>query len=55
MPDFKKYTTRQLEQAIRHYIKTNNDNPKPFVWSKTADDILASVERFCLRTSNSQH
>ena len=46
-------STRQLEQAIRHYIKVNNDDPKPFVWSKTADDILASVERFCLRTSNS--
>ena len=48
-------STRQLEQAIRHYIKTNNDHPKPFVWSKTADDILASIERFCLRTSNSRH
>jgi transposase len=48
-------STRQLEQAIRHYIKINNSDPKPFVWSKTADDILASVERFCLRTSNSRH
>lgn len=48
-------STRQLEQAIRHYIKVNNDDPKPFVWSKTADDILASIERFCLRTSNSRH
>jgi transposase len=48
-------STRQLEQAIRHYIKVNNDDPKPFVWTKTADDILASVERFCLRTSNSRH
>jgi transposase len=48
-------STRQLEQAIRHYIKINNNDPKPFVWSKTADDILASLERFCLRTSNSRH
>ena len=48
-------STRQLEQAIRHYIKVNNNDPKPFVWSKTADDILASIERFCLRTSNSRH
>lgn len=39
-------STRQLEQAIRHYIKIKNDDPKPFVWSKTADEILASVERF---------
>ena len=44
-------STRQLEQALRHYIKINNGDPKPFVWSKTADEILASVERFCLRTS----
>jgi transposase len=48
-------STRQLEQAIRHYIKLNNNDPKPFVWTKTADDILASIERFCLRTSNSRH
>ena len=41
-------STRQLEQAIRQYIQINNDDPKPFVWTKTADDILASVERFCL-------
>jgi hypothetical protein len=30
-------------------------DPKPFVWTKTADDILASIERFCLRTSQSGH
>ncbi len=48
-------STRQLENAIRNYLKLNNANPQPFIWSKTADDILASVERFCLRTSNSGH
>src|SRR5664279_2057434 len=48
-------STRQLEDAIKHYVKVNNADPKPFIWSKTADDILASVERFCLRTSNSRH
>ena len=48
-------STRQLEQAIRQYLELNNNNPKPFVWSKSADDILASIERFCLRTSNSLH
>jgi transposase len=48
-------STRQLEQAIRHYLELNNNHPKPFVWSKSADDILASIERFCLRTSNSLH
>jgi transposase len=48
-------STRALEQAIRSYIANSNDNPKPFVWTKSADDILASVERFCQRTSNSDH
>ena len=41
--------------SIKHYLELNNADPKPFVWTKTADDILASVERFCLRTSNSRH
>ena len=48
-------STRQLEQAIRKYLDVHNSNPKPFAWSKSADDILASIERFCLRTSNSLH
>lgn len=48
-------STRQLEQAIRCYLELHNADPKPFVWSKSADDILASIERFCLRTSNSRH
>ena len=48
-------STRQLEQAIRQYLELNNNNPKPFVWSKSADDILASIESFCLRTYNSRH
>ena len=41
----------ELEKAIRVYIKENNKTPKPFVWTKTADAILASVGRFCKRTS----
>ena len=48
-------STRQLEQAIRSYLDIYNADPKPFVWSKSADDILASIERFCLRISNSGH
>ena len=48
-------STRQLEQAIRAYLDTYNADPKPFVWAKSADDILASIERFCLRISNSGH
>lgn len=48
-------STRQLEQAIREYLRINNDRPKPLVWCKTADASLVSIERFCLRTSNSGH
>jgi hypothetical protein len=48
-------STRELEQAIRQHIEINNESPKPFVWTKTAEDILASVERFCMRISDSRH
>ncbi len=48
-------STRQLEAAVREYISTNNDSPTPFVWTKSADDILDSIKRFCLRTSDSGH
>ena len=48
-------STRELEEAIRDYLNLHNVDPKPFAWTKTADDILASIERFCLRTSNSGH
>jgi transposase len=48
-------STRELEQAIRSYLAASNENPKPFVWVKTADEILASVRRFCERTSVSGH
>jgi transposase len=46
---------KQLESAIRNYIRVNNENPRPFVWTKTADEILASVARFCKRIPDSGH
>lgn len=49
------HSTQQLEKAIRSYLEIYNENPKPFVWSKSADEILASIKRFCLRTSDSGH
>jgi transposase len=48
-------STRELESAIRRYIETTNGKPKPFVWTKKADEILASIARFCQRISNSGH
>lgn len=44
-----------LKAAIRHYITVTNQHPTPFHWTKTADEILASVARFCRRTSETGH
>jgi transposase len=48
-------STRELETAIRNYLENYNGQPKPFIWSKTADEILASVARFCKRTLVTGH
>jgi hypothetical protein len=48
-------STRVLEAAIRQYLDVTNKDPKPFVWTKTADEILASVARFCHRISGTGH
>ena len=48
-------STLELERAIDDYIDTRNRNPKPFAWTKTADEILASIERFCQRISGPGH
>ena len=39
-----------LQAAIHAYIAATNADPKPFRWTNTADDILASIQRFCMRT-----
>ncbi|WP_019568545.1 transposase, partial [Thioalkalivibrio sp. ALMg13-2] len=38
-------STRELEDSIREYLKTYNDEPRPFIWRKTADQIIASIAR----------
>ena len=43
-------STRELEAAIASYIEAHNGSPKPFKWTKSADDILATIKRFCLTT-----
>ena len=48
-------STKALEEAIYHYLDVTNQNPKPFVWVKTADDILANITRFCTLTSETGH
>jgi transposase len=48
-------STVQLEQAIITYLDTYNTNPQPFIWSKTSDQILTSIKKYCELTYNSVH
>jgi transposase/transposase-like protein len=48
-------STKELEHDIRSFIQYHNHHPQPFVWHKTADQILDSVARFCTRTLDSGH
>lgn len=43
-------STEELVRAINEYLAANNEDPKPFVWTKTADEILGKIRRFCERT-----
>lgn len=45
----------QLEQALLAYLDQRNKNPKPFIWTASAELILGKVDRFCKRISNSGH
>ncbi len=45
-------TIETLEAAIRRHLEATNTDPRPFVWTKSADEILDSVRRFCQRTTN---
>jgi len=48
-------SVRALNTDIRAWIDTWNDNPNPFVWTKTADQILDSISRYCTRINESRH
>jgi transposase len=43
-------SVRELEAAIREFLEVHNEDPKPYIWTKTADAILANVARFAHRT-----
>src|SRR5215831_3611344 len=47
-------SVKELEAAIREYLDIHNESPRPFVWTKTADDILASMARYAQRTHATQ-
>jgi transposase len=48
-------SVRHLTASIRTWITNWNDDPKPFVWHKTADEILDSLANYCQRISDSGH
>lgn len=48
-------STAELERAIESYLEISNADPQPFIWTKTADEIFASIARFCERISETPH
>ena len=48
-------STRELVASIRTWIANWNDDPRPFIWHKTADEILDSLAAYCNRISDSGH
>jgi len=48
-------SVQALEADIRRWIKAWNDNPRPFIWTKTADEILESLARLLQRTTGAGH
>jgi transposase len=48
-------SVRDLNADIRGWVTTWNENPRPFVWTKTADEILESIARYCTRINESGH
>jgi len=48
-------SVKELVASIRTWITNWNDNPKPFVWHKTADEILDNLANYCQRISDSGH
>lgn len=48
-------SVHRLEADLRRWVEHWNNDPKPYVWTKTAEEILTSLARFCLRTSGAGH
>ena len=64
---FGELTTKKLQRGTHRIASANstptsatgsttwNDNPRPYVWTKTADQILDSIARYCTRINDSRH
>ena len=45
----------QLERSLREWIEMWNNDPRPFVWTKTADEILEKLAKYCQAINDSGH
>ena len=48
-------SVRALNADIKRWIQTWNDDPNPYVWTKTADQILESITKYCTTITDSGH
>jgi len=49
------HSTKELEDAINDYLEKHNEDPQPFVWTRTADQIIESIGAVCERINDSGH
>jgi transposase len=49
------HSVPQLQHSIQAWIDTWNQDPRPFVWTKTADEILDTIANYCQRINDSGH
>ena len=48
-------SVQALEADVRDWVQQWNENPRPFVWKKTAEEILDSLARYLQRISGGEH
>jgi hypothetical protein len=48
-------SVRELVQRIDHFVANHNTDCKPFIWTATADSILAKLQRLTMRISGTAH
>ena len=49
------HSVRDLTASIKTWVTNWNDNPRPYVWHKTADEILETLAFYCRRINDSRH
>ena len=49
------HSVQALEKDLRAWVQAWNQDPQPFIWTKTAEDILDSIARYLKRINDSGH